>query len=54
MSTINLPNEECRRGAIAAFQVLLKLDANADNRDNCGDEAGDFFRVAIRSRNGTG
>lgn len=43
MNTINLPNEECRRGAIAAFQALLKLEANAKNRDNCGDEAGDFF-----------
>lgn len=43
MNTINLPNEECRRGAIAAFQALLMLEANADNRNNCGDEAGDFF-----------
>lgn len=43
MNTINLPNEECRRGAIAAFQALLMLAANADNRNNCGDEAVDFF-----------
>jgi hypothetical protein len=43
MNTINLPSEECRRGAIAAFQTLLKLDANAEDRNNCGDEAGDFF-----------
>lgn len=43
MNAINLPNEECRRGAIAAMQALLMLDANAENRDNCGDEAGDFF-----------
>lgn len=43
MNAINLPNEECRRGAIAVFEALLKLEANAENRDNCGDEAGDFF-----------